>query len=1253
MADNDQSNPQAGPSSLDDKTAQRQVLGFLKEKLRLEGDNRDLLRDALREMRNSVRELERMTSRIETANRGTINLRDINREMVRINQANNLAVQKLTEISKQYGIDQNNQTEALKKYNEILEDKVKKEQEYNKQVQDQQALSDKISEQEKKTGQKLFEQAENKIKAIEAQADLQKKVQADYENDFKKQSQLEAERDKKISENLIEYSKKQTQLADLQKAQAEAKLERDRIDISISSNKAKLLTEYISLKNLEKKLDQAILDNNEQAYDDIMLKIDAKKQEINTSELLSVNLLDQIDKNKIIQNQIAQKIKDKQVDLDKTKQLGEAIKKNAEDEITNLQEAGNKRRDQLYDQIDQQKALSEVKLSADQELYIQNKKNLDLSQEAAAQAQEAVRIGTENLNEGELAYIGLQQQLKLYEEQKQSVEGKLAIEKEVAKNIGISGGFAKTLADKLKIGTEVYEAMTLKARELAERDMKRILLQEALNKAKKEGTKEQIEELQAALAAEGKQQNLISRRFSVLRAGTAESFKQLRTSMQDPVARLAAVGVVFSTIKMGLDKVGQGLSYAGNAMAGLSQHSSSIARNLVGGVTGLIEKIPLVGGLLSGLINGVAAFLDLLLGADDHIVKLGRSIGLSAGESRSLNNVFADINHRAEESVVLNQMNNEQMIESYVQLAKNLGINGNITVAMAQQNHILQKRLGLTEQETAELTKIGVINKNDAENQVKGIYANTQAYNKLTGVSLNYKEIVKSVTSLSGVLGLQFAKYPDKITKAVISTKLLGTELSKIDSVASQFLDFESSISKEFEAQLLTGRDINLNRARQLALEGKTADLAAEITKQLGDSESYLSMNRIQQEAIAAAIGMSREELGDMYKQQVLFSKLSVKDEDSYKRKIQQLREQGKSIKELSEEYNVAEGDFQKMFDQSTLESFDDLLLKIKASIVNFARETGFLEKFDKFLTFMSKSENIQPFLDKLKEGFARVSEIVLDIATTAVQGVKAIVSINPFADTSKFDAVIAKLEAAKIGVGASIRNVGKYDQKEVEAGLSEKSMKQEGGLLYKKTGVDEKGQDIWKEIQQKQNVEADKQRAIAQSMANAEEAKSDFEAKKMGTIIGGVIGAGIGLLGLGAGAVPGAAAGAYLGNRFTAMFVDEDEEKHAAGGIFSRSTTLIDPKTSIPHTFGEAGPEALIPLDQLGDMLSNTMTKIESSRISNQSPIIIQNKSNEKEKTINITLNSEVKTDVASIGKSTVKWSTQSTGERNTALFS
>ena len=73
------------------------------------------------------------------------------------------------------------------------------------------------------------------------------------------------------------------------------------------------------------------------------------------------------------------------------------------------------------------------------------------------------------------------------------------------------------------------------------------------------------------------------------------------------------------------------------------------------------------------------------------------------------------------------------------------------------------------------------------------------------------------------------------------------------------------SIEKELEAELLLGKDINLEKARTAALNNDLATLAEEIARtSRHSSRIWCKMNRIEQEALAAAVGMGREELGEM-----------------------------------------------------------------------------------------------------------------------------------------------------------------------------------------------------------------------------------------------------------------------------------------------------------------------------------------------------------------------------------------------------
>jgi hypothetical protein len=55
-------------------------------------------------------------------------------------------------------------------------------------------------------------------------------------------------------------------------------------------------------------------------------------------------------------------------------------------------------------------------------------------------------------------------------------------------------------------------------------------------------------------------------------------------------------------------------------------------------------------------------------------------------------------------------------------------------------------------------------------------------------------------------------------------------ELSQVDAIAGSLLDFESSIENELSAELLLNKDLNLEKARQAALNNDLATVAKEIS---------------------------------------------------------------------------------------------------------------------------------------------------------------------------------------------------------------------------------------------------------------------------------------------------------------------------------------------------------------------------------------------------------------------------------------
>ena len=100
----------------------------------------------------------------------------------------------------------------------------------------------------------------------------------------------------------------------------------------------------------------------------------------------------------------------------------------------------------------------------------------------------------------------------------------------------------------------------------------------------------------------------------------------------------------------------------------------------------------------------------------------------------------------------------------------------------------------------------------------------------------------------------------DGLAEAAVAAAKLGLSLDGVLKASEGLLDFESSITKEFEAQVLTGQALNLERARQAALAGDQEGLLQEI-RSIAQGVNVESMNVVQKDAIAGAIGISVADL--------------------------------------------------------------------------------------------------------------------------------------------------------------------------------------------------------------------------------------------------------------------------------------------------------------------------------------------------------------------------------------------------------
>jgi hypothetical protein len=444
--------------------------------------------------------------------------------------------------------------------------------------------------------------------------------------------------------------------------------------------------------------------------------------------------------------------------------------------------------------------------------------------------------------------------------------------------------------------------------------------------------------------------------------------------------------------------------------AGLKEMGKGISDSL----TDPLAMIPLIGGAIGGIVKGFKAALDFILEIEDRTVKFGRALGYSREESFEIAENFGNLSTSTGNLLITTQ----NLLEVQTDLSNQLGVTNILSDEMLTTQIELKKIMGLSADEMGSLAQASIISGKGQKETVVGIVGQVAGLKQATGISFNYKQIIGEVTKLSGVLGLRFAKFPQALTKSAIVTKALGMDLAKVDQIAGSLLNFEESIQNQLEAQLITGKNINLSRAQQLALEGDTAGVAIELSKQFGTANEYLEMNRIQQESIAKAVGMTREDLADTLKNQEMLTKLSATDTKEAIKKLEALKAQGKTQEQLVG--LLGEGAYQNLTALSAQEKIAALIDKVKGAFQDFLTKSGVVEWVTGLIHKLTSPDNVKGLINTLKEGVAIIADVIQGIA----------VSLIHLAELVAFGDADAKLKSLRAGIeeqdmGGKIRSLG------------------------------------------------------------------------------------------------------------------------------------------------------------------------------------------------------------------------------------
>jgi len=391
--------------------------------------------------------------------------------------------------------------------------------------------------------------------------------------------------------------------------------------------------------------------------------------------------------------------------------------------------------------------------------------------------------------------------------------------------------------------------------------------------------------------------------------------------------------------------------------AGFKNMGANLLKNL---------KDPLSIGLMI-----VTQLVDALGKVDKLTGETAKNLGMSYKEANAM---VSDMNDIANSSFDTH-VNTENLVKAQLELSKALGTNVMLNKELLVDFAKLTEQAGYSVETMTALGKITQSTGGDLSDNTAEILGTAKAFNAVNKLALNEKDIVAEVAKTGAATVLTFGRSADALAKNVMQAKKFGLNLQQAESISSSLLNFQSSIESELEAELLTGKNLNLEQARFLALQGKTGEAAAEVAKQLGTAEEFGEMGVIQQEALAKAVGMSRDDLAQSLIEREALAKVGMQDlstQEAYNK----LKKQGLSDDQIAKKLGN-----EQLANQMKSESVQD----------RFAAATEKLQEI-----FVSIAEPIlsivSPLMDLVTTVLPAINFLLQPIKTT-FEGVSKILS--------------------------------------------------------------------------------------------------------------------------------------------------------------------------------------------------------------------------------------------------------------------
>ena len=291
--------------------------------------------------------------------------------------------------------------------------------------------------------------------------------------------------------------------------------------------------------------------------------------------------------------------------------------------------------------------------------------------------------------------------------------------------------------------------------------------------------------------------------------------------------------------------IGPGIDDAAKTMKGNFLNSVKAGKS---GFSGLLKGTKLLKIGLVGAALAVAAFAM-------ETNKVQKDLGVSYAESAKILGTAKAITAANK----LNGMTQEETLGIMKSIASEFGSFSDATASATLQASNLVANFGMSADSVGTLARnMQAVGEGSLESALNSI--ELQA-NMARAADVPVGEVMNDVAKNTELFARFGKDGGGNITAAAIAAKKLGLELSNVASIADSLLNFEDSITKQMEAEVLLGKELNLEKAREMVFNNDIAGAMGEISK-LVSPEEFEAMDAVRRGALAAAVGLDVAAMG-------------------------------------------------------------------------------------------------------------------------------------------------------------------------------------------------------------------------------------------------------------------------------------------------------------------------------------------------------------------------------------------------------